>query len=290
MNLKKIAALCTAGMLTASALALTSCGDSETKKDDGKLTIAVSIVPQETFAKAICGDLANVITMVPPGSSPETYEPTPKEMTTFSDADIYFTIGVPSEEKILQSAGDVTVYPLYTEIAKTYPDRTFEEGERDAHIWLSPKRMKLGIELMTQEIVKLDPDNKETYEQNAQDYIAQLDAVDTEIKEKLAGLEGTKFVVYHPAFGYFADEYGLEMFALEEEGKEATPQHLQDMIDLAKNENIKVIFYQQETDSSQAEAYAEEVGGKAVMLAPLSADYLNNLKKMADAIAEAAKV
>jgi zinc transport system substrate-binding protein len=77
------------------------------------------------------------------------------------------------------------------------------------------------------------------------------------------------------------------MYALEEDGKEATAQHLQEMIDLAKAENIKVIFYQDEIDSSQSEAFAEEIGGKTVQLAPLAANYIENLKSMADTMAEA---
>ncbi|MGB4659342.1 MAG: zinc ABC transporter substrate-binding protein, partial [Mobilitalea sp.] len=125
------------------------------------------------------------------------------------------------------------------------------------------------------------------YEQNAVDYIAQLDEVDQEIKDALKGVESKNFIVYHPAFGYIADDYGLKMYALEEEGKEATAQHLQDMIDLAKEENIKVIFYQEEIDSSQSEAFAEEIGGKTIQLAPLAADYINNLKNMAKTMAEA---
>jgi zinc transport system substrate-binding protein len=99
-------------------------------------------------------------------------------------------------------------------------------------------------------------------------------------------VKNKQFVVYHPAFGYFADDYGLTMVALEEEGKEATPQHLQDVIDFAKSENIKVIFYQAEIDSSQSAAFAEELGGKTMELSPLSGDYIENLKAMAGLMAE----
>jgi len=95
-----------------------------------------------------------------------------------------------------------------------------------------------------------------------------------------------KFIVYHPAFGYLADDYGLTMVALEQEGKEATPQQLEKIIDLAKKENIKAIFYQEEIDSSQSEAFAEEIGGKTIQLAPLAADYIGNLKNMAETMAE----
>lgn len=258
-----------------------------TAEPAAKPIVAVSIVPEETFVKAVCGELAEVVTLVPPGSNPENYEPTPAEMEKFSKASVYFTVGVPTEEaNILPNAGDVKIVSLQDEVAAVYPDRTFEEGERDPHIWLSPKRAKVMVESIAQEMCALDAANAETYNKNAQAYIEQLDELDQTIKDALANVQNKKFVVYHPAFGYFADDYGLTMVALEEEGKEATPQHLQDVIDLAKSENIKVIFYQAEIDSSQSAAFAEELGGKTMQLSPLAADYIENLKAMAGLMAE----
>jgi zinc transport system substrate-binding protein len=225
---------------------------------------------------------------VPPGSSPETYEPSPIEIEKLSNSDLYFSIGVPIEKaSILSSIGNMKVVPLAVKVAAVYPDRTFGEGDRDPHIWLSPKRAKIMVQTIAEEMGKLDAKNKDTYTKNAEKYIAQLDGADKEISDTLKNVKNKKIVVYHPAFGYLADDYGIEMFALEEEGKESTPQHLQEMIDLAKKENIKVIFYQEEIDSSQSEAYAEEIGGKAMQLSPLSADYIENLNKMAKTMAEA---
>lgn len=252
-----------------------------------KLIIAVSIVPEQSFVKAVCGDLVEVVTMVPPGNSPENYEPKPSEMERFSKASLCFSIGVPTEEaNILPNVGNIKVISLAEKVATVYPDRTFESGERDPHIWLSPKRVKLMIDTIADEMSKLDPDNADTYKQNAKAYITQLDAVDEQIKSALDGVQSKKFIVYHPAFGYLADDYDLTMYALEDEGKEATVGHLQEMIDLAKAENIKAIFYQEEIDSSQSKAFTEEIGGKAIQLAPLAADYISNLKNMAETMAE----
>ncbi len=271
----------------------TSAGTSDTTVSSSseapteKPIIAVTIVPEQTFAEAVCGDLAEVITMVPPGNSPENYEPTAEEMEKFSDASLYFSIGVPTEEaNILPNVGNVKVVALQDAVSAVYPERTFESGERDPHIWLSPKRVKVMVETIAQEMSELDEANKETYEKNAEAYIEQLDALDKQITSALEGVQSKKFIVYHPAFGYFADDYGLTMYALEEDGKEATAQHLQDMVDLAKKENIKVIFYQEEIDSSQSAAFAEEIGGKTMQLAPLAANYIENLKSMADLMAE----
>ncbi len=277
-------------VLAAGVLTLTACGRTDTAAPDGgggKPVVAVSIVPEQTFVEAVCGDLAEVITMVPPGGSPANYEPTPEEMEKFSDASIYFSIGVPTEQaNILPSVGDVKVVALQEEAAAVYEDRTFESGTRDPHIWMSPKRVKVMVEVIAREMAVLDPSNAEAYNDNADAYIKELDALDAQIKEAVADVKNRTFIVYHPAFGYFAEDYGLTMYALELEGKEATAEHLQELIDFAEEENIKVIFYQAEIDSSQSEAFAEEIGGKTMQLAPLAANYIENLKSMANLMAE----
>ncbi|HNX64830.1 MAG TPA: zinc ABC transporter substrate-binding protein [Oscillospiraceae bacterium] len=288
--MKKYLSLLVATGLLLGTLTLTSCQKNEEKTENEKPIIAVSIVPEATFAQAVCGELAEVITMIPPGSSPESYEPTPIEIEKFSKSDLYFTIGVPTEEaNILPNAGDVPIIKLEEKVSEAYPDRTFESGERDPHIWLSPKRAKVMVQAIADEMIKIDAKNKDTYQNNADNYISQLDNLDMDIAAATVGVKNKSFIVYHPAFGYLADDYELTMLALEEEGKESTPQHLQEMIDYAKEKNIKVLFYQEEIDSSQSEAFAEELGGKTIQLSPLAADYINNLKNMANTMVEAMK-
>jgi zinc transport system substrate-binding protein len=288
MKLKKKALKKLSLILVICVLFVTGCGkNEETANENDKPIIAVTIVPEETFVEAVCGDLADVVTLVPPGNSPANYEPTPKQMEKFSKASLYFSIGVPTEEaNIIPNVGDVKTISLQDEVASVYDDRTFESGSRDPHIWLSPKRVKVMIEAIVREMSQLDEANKDVYEKNGNIYMDQLDELDKKIAGALEGIKSKKFIVYHPAFGYLADDYGLEMYALEEEGKEATAEHLQEMVDISKKENIKVIFYQQEIDSSQSESFAEEIGGKTMQLAPLDAEYIENLKKMADIMAE----
>ncbi|KGM96795.1 ABC transporter substrate-binding protein [Clostridium novyi A str. 4552] len=274
---------------------LTSCakkpGNISSKDDskDSKPTVAVSIVPEKTFVKAVAGDLVNVITMIPPGQSPETFEPTPDLLEKFSKSKIYFTMNVPSEtNSILPKAKDfnpdVKIIDLPSEVKKTYKDREFSPGERDPHIWLSPKRVKIMINSITNELSNLDPKNKSTYEKNASEYIKKLDKADSNIKSSLKTLKTKAIIVYHPAFGYFTDDYGLQMIALEKEGKESTPQDMQKIVDFAKSKGVKTIFYQAETDSKQAKTFATEIGGKAEQLAPLDPNYIENLEKMANTL------
>ncbi|KEI05572.1 zinc ABC transporter substrate-binding protein [Clostridium botulinum] len=272
-------------------LILTGCTKNSVSNKNNttndKLTVAVSIVPEETFVKSIAGDLVNVVTMIPPGQSPETFEPTPDLLEKFSKSKLYFTMNVPAEvnsilPKTKDFNPDVKIVDLSNEVRKTYKDREFAPGSRDPHIWLSPKRVKIMINVIKDNLCSLDPNNKNIYEKNAESYIRKLDEADKNIKDSLKTLKTKSIIVYHPAFGYFTDDYGLEMIALEEEGKESTPQDMQKIIDFAKSKGIKTIFYQAETDNKQSTTFAKELGGKAEKLAPLDPNYIENLKKMSD--------
>ena len=152
---------------------------------------------------------------------------------------------------------------------------------------MSPKRVITIVREIANKLSEIDPDNADEYRENAEKYCSELSLLDAEITTLLSEKQNRKFIVFHPAFGYFAEDYGLEMYALEEHGKEADAKHLAKMADMAKDEGIKVIFYQGETSGRQAEAFAEEIGGKAVELSPLSPDYTENLRLMAKNIAEA---
>jgi len=255
--------------------------------------VAVSIVPEKTFVKAVCGDLADVAVMVPPGGSPTNYEPTPGETEMFSRAEVYFSIGIPAESANIMPLAlekkDMKIVRLEEEVAKVYPDREIYPGLRDPHIWLSPKRVVVIIEIIAREMASVDPANKEIYEKNAQQYIFELKKLDETIKADLGGLENREFIVFHPAFGYLADDYDLQMYALEQGGKEATPQHIKEMVDFARKENIKVIYYQAGISGRQVQSFAEEIGAEMIQLDPLAADYIENIRKMTTLIAEGLK-
>jgi len=267
----------------------TACTNSEqTASTDNQLTVAVSIVPEATFVKAVCGDTVNVITMIPPGASPENYEPTPEAFEKFNQADVYFSIGVPTEENgILPYVGENTeVVALDDAVSAVYPERTID-GVHDPHTWLSPKRVAIMIGMISEKMSMIQPEQSALYEENATTYKTALTDLDQQIQTIFANTDADKnFIAVHPAYGYFADDYGLNMYTLEEDGKEATAKHLQEMVNLAEEKNIKAVFYQAETSSEQADAFAESIGGTAIELSPLSADYINNMLTMAKTIAE----
>ena len=168
--------------------------------------------------------------------------------------------------------------------AAKYPDLTLDGG-RDPHIWLCPERASFMVNLIAEELAVLSPENAQKYNQNAQNYINEISSA-TKTAQNILETGGIRdFFVFHPSFQYFANYFSLNMYALEEHGKEATPKHLAQMVDLAKEKNIEVVFYQAEASSRQAESFAKEIGAKAVKLEPLSADYTKNIIKMATAIA-----
>ena len=145
------------------------------------------------------------------------------------------------------------------------------------------------VKVIAAVLAEKDPENRHIYQENAEKYIGELRKLDKEISSALEGVSSKSFIVYHPAFGYLADDYGLTMHALEDGGHEITATRLAEMTELAKKEGIKVIFYQAEVASTEAEAFAAEIGGKAVMLDPLSENYIENMRTMAKTIAETMK-
>ncbi len=260
-----------------------------TPKEDKRPIVAVSVLPEVEFVSAVLGDGYRVVSMVPPGYSPESYTPTIAEMQDFSNAVLYFSIGVPVEEASLLPilAEGTTHVSLSDEVRKTYPDRMIDGG-RDPHIWLSPKRVSVMVDAVAAAAALYDPENAALYADNAAAYRARLNETDEAVRRLLSGAASREFLVYHPAFGYFADEYDLSMHALEAGGREVTPAELQATIEYAKEKGIKTVFYQAETDGRTAGVLADEIGGRAVMLSPLSENYLENLLAMATAIADGA--
>lgn len=273
----------------------------------GEAVVAVTIVPQIEMVKAVAGDRVEVIEMIPQGFSPSNYAPSPAEMRAFDQASIYFSIGVPADiQNILPRAearDNLKVIKLFQEIESKYPHHYFGEAEseeahghnndqghshaggRDPHIWLSPTRAQMMVKLIRDHLIEILPEYELEFKENTQKYLEKIGQIDQKNKELLASYQGQKILVYHPAFGYFIEHYGLEMIAIEEAGKEPGPRYLEQIIDLAKSKQIKTVFHQAEIDSNKTRAVAEELNGKRVQLDPLAKNYSENLKLMAQKIA-----
>lgn len=270
--------------------------------------VAVTIVPQIEMVKAIAGDRVEVVEMIPKGFSPSNYAPSPAEMRAFDEASIYFSMGVPADmQNILPRAeeqSDLKVVKLFDRIEEKYPHRYFGEeeeadahdedendhghnhaGGRDPHIWLSPARVRLMVEIMRDQLIEILPEYEAEFKENTEQYLEKLSAADQENKELLSEYKDQEILVYHPSFGYFTEHYGLKMIAIEEAGKEPGPRHLQEIIKHARQQGIKNVFYQAEIDSKKTRAVAEELDGEIIQLNPLAQNYIENLKVMAEKMA-----
>ncbi len=278
-------------MLSIFLILLTACKSGKNINSE-KATIAVAIPPIANIVESICGDTVNVITVLPAGASPESYEPSAKEISSLQNARIYFSLGLPMEENfIIPSLNNATEkIELYKEISKKYPELTEgEHSHRDPHIWLSVKRMITATAEIEKAVSEIIPEKADKYRENATKYTEKLEKANEEITNLFAHKKNRQFIAFHPAFAYFADEYSLKMYALEESGKEITAKRLAQMIDFARKENIKAIFYQTENSDKTPKSFAKEIGGKAYKLDPLAYDYPENIMVMAEAIAKAMK-
>ena len=253
--------------------------------DTSRIKAFVSILPQAYFVERVGGPNVEVEVLVGPGQSPATYEPTPKQMARLGEAVVYFRIGTPFEKGFIDKLADTHKHLEIVDTRKGVSLRYFKRSKGgsvpDPHIWLDPARVKIQAAAICEALTLLASDHRTSFESNLQSFHRDLDRVDKEIAETLAPLKGSKFYVFHPAFGYFGDRYGLEQVAVEIEGKEPSPKQLSHLINKARSEEVKVIFVQPQYAKKDAETIAREIGGAVVPMNPLSRDYLGNLEQMA---------
>ncbi|EKQ54123.1 MAG: ABC-type metal ion transport system, periplasmic component/surface adhesin [Methanobacterium sp. Maddingley MBC34] len=267
----------------------TSTGNSTGSSDD-KIGVIVTVGPQEEFVKRVGGDRVNVTVMVPPGADPHTYEPLPNQMKQVQNAQIYFQVGSDIEfeltwmDKLISMNSQMKVVNTSSGIQLIPNTAEGEEGS-DPHVWVSPRNAKIMVENIYQTLVQTDPENKDYYTKNRDEYLKELDQLDKNITQTLSGKNNTKIMVYHPAWAYFCRDYNLQQISIEQAGKEPTPQNIAILVDTARNESIKVIFVSPEFSTSNAQVIANEIGGKVVVVDPLSQNYLENMKKVAGVFA-----
>lgn len=250
--------------------------------ESGGLRVVVTIPPQAEFVEKVGGEHLQVTVLVPPGANPHTYEPTARQMIEVAKAKIYFQVGsgidleLTFTEKIVKINSGIIVVNCSEGIRIV---------DRDPHVWLSPKNAKIIVKNIYKALVQVDPENEEYYRRNMESYLRELESLDEEIRGILENLTDRCFIVYHPAWGYFARDYNLTQIPVEKEGKEPTARGLMALIDQARELNKKVIFVSPQFDRRKAETIAENIDGKVVFLDPLAKDYVNNLRLVALKIA-----
>ncbi|MEA2036083.1 MAG: zinc ABC transporter substrate-binding protein [Nanoarchaeota archaeon] len=272
---------------------LAGCQQGTITQSQDKLNVIVSILPQKAFIKAVGGDHVNVNELIPPGGSPTTYEPKPSDLVNVEKADIYFRVGhIPFEKSHADKFAGLNPNMKIVDTSVNVELRYFGEHEEhtheavDPHIWLSPLQLKKQVEVIADALSEIDSDNSAEYMKNTENFKKELDDLHNELKLKFGELKTDKLMVFHPAWGYFADEYGLEQIAIEQDGKEPTAKQLQYLVDQAREENIKVIFVQSQFTEEIAESIADEIDAVVISINPLSDDYINNLRNVATTITE----
>jgi len=242
---------------------------------DADVNVAVSILPQKYFLERIGGDHVAVLVMVEPGHDPVSYEPKSGQLEALKERVAYFSTGVPFEDTWLD---DIAAANPAMTVVDTMQGIELVDG--DPHIWLSPTLVKTQAQTIYEALVQLDPAHQADYQANLDAFLVELDALDDYIASTLQGVAGKKFIVYHPAWGYFARDYGLEMIPMEIDGHEPDAARMDELAALAKAEGIDVIFIQREFNETLGQALALQIDGRPIPLSPLNPNWESNLRSV----------
>ena len=274
----------------ALAMMLYSCKNIEKKNYDN--TIFVSIAPLKPIVEAMVGDDFSVEVLVPAGASPETFEPTPKQFIALNESVMVLSTGLLDFEKsILQRVHDQSkvinlsqgIATIAGSCSHTHHGKHCHHGV-DPHIWCSPKCIDIMAKNMYNALVAMVPDKDyATAYSTLNEQIKELDSVVT----KLCNNSSLPyFIIYHPALTYLARDYNLEQVAIEHEGKEPSAKHLATIIERARCDGMKRVFYQSEFPESSVAVIAEDIGAETVEINPLDENIFENIVTIATLITE----
>lgn len=276
-------------LLPCLALLLAAC--AQTKESGDKPTLTVTIEPLRYFAEAIAGDRFHVVSMVPEGSNPETYDPTPQQLVRLAESKAYLQIGNIGFEqawigKLKSNAPDLPFHDMSEGVELIHDAEAHTHGHAhttDPHIWNSVTNARLIARNICRTLQQTDSEGKAYYQQRLDSLMKVLDRTDRKIREHLKDA-GQAFVIYHPALTYFAKEYGLKQICIEAEGKEPSPAWLQRLIRTCKENQVHTIFIQKEFDQRNAELIAGELGLKVTVINPLSYRWDEEMLHIAEAL------
>lgn len=260
---------------------------------DSRLRVAVSVPPQGYFVERIGGARVKVDVMIPPGYSHVDYPLTPRQIAALSRAQVYVAVGHPGFElerarilpflerqdiQIVDMSRGMRLLDGAGEGGEDHGDHSHEGG--DPHVWVAPDTVAVAARNIAAALERIDPAHAAEYQANLQSFEADIAALDREIRAELAPVQGERFMVYHPTWGYFAHSYGLEQVAIEAEGKEPSAQRLIHLIDDARREGVKVIFVQSGFPRKSAQIIADAIGGRVLVADPQAFDWMDNLRRV----------
>lgn len=277
-------------LLTAGFVGQVQSGGAETVK------VTVSIPPQAWLVERIGGDRVEVESLIAPGDSAATFQPSDSQVTALLRSDVFIRIGVPFERgrwfdaiesidrvPVVDARAKIELRPLppaWSGTSSADPGAASDShhGTLDPHVWLSPRLLATQAAGVAEALTAIDGDAARHYRDESLQLIEEITAVDEEIAVELAAYRGRAFMVFHPSWGYFAHDYGLRQLAIEIEGKTPSDEELTRIQRLARDEGISVVFSQPQFHHRIARAVAEAIGARVVELDPLAADVVANLR------------
>ncbi|HLW21969.1 MAG TPA: zinc ABC transporter substrate-binding protein [Sphaerochaetaceae bacterium] len=299
--------LITSLLLLSLLYPLSARGTSESEPS-GSVTprIAVSIVPQQYVVDRIAGDLAETVVLVGPGQSPHSYEPTPRQMASLSQAHAWITSGTEFEialrPKISSMYSSLTIvdgtkgvtfrsmeeHHHEEEAEDDHHDHHEEEhhhdGEIDRHTWLGREPMKIMAQHVADTLISIDPTHTDIYQRNLHTFHTEIDTLFDRLTGELAPLAGSTVFVYHPSFGYLLDEFDIHQRAVETGGKEPTARALSNLILEARDAQPEAIFVQAQFPTQAARTVAETIGAQVLPLDPLAYDWITNIESIGETL------
>ena len=276
-----------------------------------EIVVFVTIPPMAGLVEQVGGPLVRVSVLAEKGQDPHTFEATPRQIAMLGKADLYFTVGLPLEKRLQEKIQSTNPNLLVVDTTEGIEKRDLTgrhhdeqgasagpaqlpaanpsaksaapspRGEPDPHVWLSPPLLQAQSRRIAEALAKADPAHARDYARNQRALCGKLDFLDARIKKRLEPYRGRAFYVYHPAFGYFADRYGLRQEVVEVDGKSPAPRQLADYIRRAKADGVKTVFIQPQFDPKNAAAIAQSIGGKVETLDDLARDVVANLEDIA---------
>lgn len=262
--------------------------------------LTVTIEPQRFFLNQIVGDKFEVNTLVPTGSSPETYEPSPKTMIELGDSKAYFKVGFLGYEnawskRLAKNNPNTKVIDCSQGIELLHDTHGHHHDHgadsdhyttADPHVWSSAKNAVQFSKNMLDALLEIDPDNSDYYIGNFNSLLNRIEETDAEIERLLENINSRSFIIYHPALSYFARDYNLHQLSIEFEGKNPSPAQIKALIDEARESGIKTVFIQQEFDVKNTRVVAEELGAASYVINPLAYEWDTELLNIAKILSE----
>lgn len=256
--------------------------------------IAVSVEPQRFLLEQLAGDRFEVVTLMKPGTNPETFEPTMNTRTALDRAVAYFYVGgLPFEHSLIESAKSLEavstsddIVPLYGTHSHSHDSGHCHDDEPDPHVWTSVRNAKVMAANMADALIKLDPEHSAEYSDRLTRLEHRLDSLDESIDRRLRASSCHSFMVWHPSLGYFARDYGLEQLSVGWEAKEPSASALRRAVDQAEKSGAKVFFYQREFDNRQTQSLTSQLNLRTVTIDPMSYDWCGQMNLIADELCE----